>query len=354
MISNLMDRWSENFLLTLGAIKLTLVAAFFLSFAALPAQMANAASDVTCTGVNLLEKLKAEEPEKFTKLTEEAALVANGDSIFWKIEKDGQPVSWLFGTMHMADPEISTLPEDVAQTLDSVDRVIIETLDVLDQQATAKAMAKVQHLVLLQNGQTLRSLVQDDLEDKLKTAVSARGVPIELADRMQPWLIATMISLPVCELQRKQTGESVLDQVIAQKAKEQGKILAGLETMEEQFLAMSSLPQAFHVNALEETLAMGNGATDIIATMVALYKKGQTGMVFPMMRAMSPESYSGDGAVQFQQALIDKRNDTMLERALPMLEVNSTLLAIGALHLPGETGLVRQLRSAGYQVTKVR
>ena len=352
MLLNLVDRWAEKLLVAAGLFKLALVAMFFLSFTALPDHTANAASTNTCSGIDLVEKMKNDEPEKYASLVAEAAETLNGNSIFWKVEKDGHPVSWLFGTMHMADPAISVLPDNVSEILDSTDRVVIETLDVLDQQAAVKAMAKVQHLVVLGNGQTLRSLVRDDLEDELEAAVSARGMPMLAADRLQPWLISTMVSLPVCELQRKQAGEVVLDQVIAARAQEKGKTLAGLETMDEQFSAMASLPQEFHVSALEETLAMGSVATDVIETMKALYIKGQTGMIFPMIKAMAPESYSGESTAQFQEALIHTRNKTMLERVLPMLEEDSTFLAVGALHLPGETGLVEQLRKAGYQVTE--
>ena len=78
------------------------------------------------------------------------------------------------------------------------------------------------------------------------------------------------------------------------------------------------------------------------------------GVVFPLMKAVMPQTGSGEGVAQFQEALIDKRNDTMTERALPVLEKGPTFIAVGALHLPGETGLVKQLRDAGYTVTPAR
>ena len=73
-----------------------------------------------------------------------------------------------------------------------------------------------------------------------------------------------------------------------------------------------------------------------------------------MMKAASPESYSGKGVTQFQEALIEKRNLVMLERALPILETASAFVAVGALHLPGETGLVEQFRNQGFKVSPVQ
>jgi len=52
--------------------------------------------------------LKAEDNAAYERILAEASGVINSNSIFWKVEKEGQKPSWLFGTMHMADPEIAT------------------------------------------------------------------------------------------------------------------------------------------------------------------------------------------------------------------------------------------------------
>ncbi len=44
----------------------------------------------------------------------------------------------------------------------------------------------------------------------------------------------------------------------------------------------------------------------------------------------------------------------MAERAEPILQAGPTFIAVGALHLPGETGLVKLLRAKGYSVTAVQ
>jgi hypothetical protein len=44
----------------------------------------------------------------------------------------------------------------------------------------------------------------------------------------------------------------------------------------------------------------------------------------------------------------------MLKRVLPMLESDSNFVAVGALHLPGEEGLVNLLRQKGFDLTPVR
>ena len=345
------DRLLERFLLAAGFAKLFLIAAFFASFAHVDFDHAVADEMDRCTGINLVSKIKSEDPETYAAMVKEASATANARSIFWKIEKDGQETSWLFGTMHMADPEIAVLPKPVQSALNRADNVVIETTDILDPGASAKAMAGLGHLTMLGNEQALSQLVQEDLRDELESALQARGIPMQLGDRLQPWLVATTVSLPVCEMLRKRMGAKVLDQVIAEEAANANKKVFGLETMAEQFEAIASLPQAFHLAALEQTLRSNTKALDMIETLKRLYLESRTGMILPLMKTVTPESFSGSDSARFQQALIDTRNETMLSRMIPILESGSSLVAVGALHLPGETGIVSLLRSKGYTLT---
>ncbi len=343
----------ENSLYLLGAIKIILIAAFFLGASFAIPQKAVAQSAASCTGNNLLEKLKLEDVAAYDRVIASSKEMINAESIFWKVEKEGQKPSWLFGTMHMADPDIATLRENVKNAIKASDTMVVESTEALDPVAAQKAMGGLAHLTLLTEG-TLRDLVEDDLEDELETALTLRGLPMPLADRMQPWLIATTISLPICELQRKQSGEKVLDAALVEFAKAEGKDVKGLESISEQLTALASLPQDYHVSALEETLASGDLAVDMIETLKQSYLNGDMGVVFPLMKEVMPKSGQGEGALQLQEVLIDKRNVLMAERAEPILKSGSAFIGVGALHLPGETGLVKLLRDNGYTVTPIQ
>ena len=63
---------------------------------------------------------------------------------------------------------------------------------------------------------------------------------------MKPWMIASFVALPACEMSRKAAGASFLDKKLAEDAK-QGKSLKGLETLVEQLNAMDALPIEFHL-----------------------------------------------------------------------------------------------------------
>jgi uncharacterized protein YbaP (TraB family) len=57
--------------------------------------------------------------------------------------------------------------------------------------------------------------------------------------------------------------------------------------------------------------------------------------------------------LSFKSLLLDTRNQRMAERAVPFIAEGNAIIAVGALHLPGETGLVQFLRDRGYKVTAV-
>jgi hypothetical protein len=52
----------------------------------------------------------------------------------------------------------------------------------------------------------------------------------------------------------------------------------------------------------------------------------------------------------FTEEGITARNRRMVETLLPELAEHRVFVAVGALHLPGESGLIRLLRRAGYEL----
>ena len=59
------------------------------------------------------------------------------------------------------------------------------------------------------------------------------------------------------------------------------------------------------------------------------------------------------GYAAFEEAMITARNRTMAAHAGPILDRGNAFIAVGALHLPGEKGLIELFRKDGYTVTAV-
>ncbi len=308
---------------------------------------------IVCTGKSLIADLKASNPAALEKIIQDGLKVANGNSRFWKIEKAGTPTSWLLGTMHFADPRVVAIPPLVEAAFGQSDIVIIENTEVLDQKAMLKAMMELRPTMYLADGSTLEKHYGVETIAQIKKRLEGRGVPYFLAKRMQPWVLATALALPLCEVERKQRKQKVLDYVLGIRARKEGKKLVGLESVKEQIGAMAGLSFQFHLKSLEETLKLGDKIDDVMETMVSLYVDGHIGQFVPLMVHLTPETTKGSGFDAFRQAMVINRNKTMVSRSLPLIEKGNVFLAVGALHLPGEEGVVQLLQDAGFKLTPV-
>ena len=339
----------------LSAIALRLLAAvnvlFALGFLATLLLVSPARAEaVACTGRDLLAQIEIEQPDVYARLKAEAAAVPNGAGLLWKVEKPGVESSWLFGTMHLTDPRVTNLTEAARSAYESAGIVVIETTDVLDPSKMMAAMVARPDLMMYTDGTTLTSTLPPDKAKIIEDALSARGIPPASVARMKPWMLAATLSIPACETARKAAGLPILDVKLAEDAKADGKPVEGLETMIGQLDAMASLPLEFHIDGLIATLDLGDRIQDVFETMVVLYARENVGMIWPLFRTVLPEGDAG-AYEAFETVMIYARNATMRDNAIPLIEKGGAFIAVGALHLPGEQGLVEMLRTAGYTVS---
>ncbi|TIW24105.1 MAG: polysaccharide biosynthesis protein GumN [Mesorhizobium sp.] len=328
---------------------------FFLSFLVVLLLAGRAhAEAAACGGNDMLSALQKGDPATYRKIEAEAAATPNGKGLLWKLEKPGEKPSFLFGTMHMTDPRVTTLPASARKAFGAADTVVIETTEVLDQQKMMAALVKEPDLMMFTDSTTLSSLLSPDDAATMNKALDARGIPPATVAKMKPWMLSAMVALPACELARKAGGAPVLDVKLAEDAKASGKAVEGLETVADQLHAMASLPLAFHMKGLVDTLKLGDKVNDVNETMIVLYQHGDTGMFWPLFRAVLPGDADDPASyAAFEETMITSRNKVMADHAAPFLARGNAFIAVGALHLPGPQGLVEDFRKAGYTVTAV-
>ena len=316
------------------------------------------AQEIVCKGSNLVETLAREQPELLAKIRAEADKIPNGKGRLWRIEKDGADPSWLYGTMHVADPRVVEMTQSARAAYDDAETVVVEIKEVVNLEGEMASIMTDPSLTMLPDGKTIQDLLGEDDMSRVEAVLEERGLPIAFITRMKPWLIFSLISVPECELQRRNRGEEFLDMQLAKGALEKGKTLKGLETLKEQLAIMSGLPLDVQAALLADTAALGPMLDDMTRTMTDLYLDGNITMFMPLVRqtTASPDMVEDKtGAyAKFEEDLILTRNHTMAERVQPILDDGNAFVAVGALHLPGEEGLVQLLRDSGYTVTAVR
>ena len=354
LTATLMGKTGDALLWLLAAMHVAAVAILLATLLSLGEAQA-AEQEISCTGSDILVEMRKNDPQGFVKIEQEAAAIPNGKGNFWRIEKAGTEPSFLLGTMHVTDPRVLGMPAAAAPAFDKAATVIVESDEIVDDKKIAASLLTRPELTMFLDGKSITDILSPDNVARLEKGLKERGIPLNAVSRMKPWMLSSFVALPACEFARKATGLSFLDKKLAEDAVADGKRLVGLETMVEQLTAMSELPMEFHLQALIETLELGDRMDDIMTTMTDLYVSGDIGMTMPMLKSLDPKKpeESDQGYAAFEQRIITDRNHVMAERASPELGKGNVFMAVGALHLPGEEGVVELLRSQGFKLTRV-
>lgn len=314
--------------------------------------LAQQSAPPVCRGENLLEKARIADPAAYAAYEREAARFPNAEGLFWRVERDGVPASHLFGTMHLTDPRITDLPEDVTAALRQSRVLALELASLGDVVATAKEMSQVLHKVMTTDGRGLDDIPSADRPLVLK-ALEERGVPENAAGQFQPWFLALTMAVTPCELARQKAQIPVLDAYLASTARSKGIPVEGLETIAEQIDIIASIDPQVIRRVLIDTARAGEGAADAMETMIQLYLERRVGYMLAAYRQITSSEEEFAAGIAFLEALLGPRNTIMRDRSLPLLAEGNAFIAVGALHLSGPEGLVQLYRDAGYTVTRL-
>lgn len=336
------------------SIGLLLVAALFIADASRPAaaQEAPETSQTRCTGKNLLDKLSATDPARHARIVENADTLENGQAIFWKLERPGSPPSYLFGTIHLTDSRIKRLKAATKNAIRASKTFLIENAN-LSPEATKRAYAAAAQQAVFSDGRSLDTLLSKEEFHKIRKS-AGEGVPAAALRLFRPWIVSLMIATSDCERRRIQSGYRVLDMALLERAQVNGIPVDGLETTEEQLTALASIPNDDQLAILRANIALIDENENLRETMVQLYLRRRIGALWDLQLALAEKAgVPASAYASFQKTLIVERNRKMREAALPHLEKGGAFIAVGALHLPGKTGLVELFREAGYTATAI-
>jgi uncharacterized protein YbaP (TraB family) len=130
-------------------------------------------------------------------------------------------------------------------------------------------------------------------------------------------------------------------------AKKDGKKVMGLETIQMQINAMyGSLNMLRQIELLHEAVNEKDGLRKMVGSMNKACISQNLGGLQDLM-------YAGSYKPEEIKALPDDRNNYRMQQLPELMKQQSLFVAAGALHLPGQSGLVQQLRNKGYTVTAV-
>jgi uncharacterized protein len=305
-----------------------------------------------CKGQNLYDDLKTSDPQGFASVEKEAAATLNHGPLYWKITPaNGAGPSYLLGTAHVTDSRIAEPSKTLIDRVAKSRVAVFELAEGGDKQGLGAAMLNDIARTRMPIGQVLWDVIPDDKEAAIRNNPMIAGLPMPVVEQFQPWLIMTMLSSPLCEQVRSQT-KFVLDAALSQQAQVNTVPIEGLETVSEQLEVMSGMSLKDQADMLVSQSERGIAPEDTLATLTELYVSRNVTAMDPLLRLIAQKKGVAETAKDktFMDNFLTKRNHTMAERARKYLDKGEAFIAVGALHLYGEEGVVELLRKAGYKV----
>lgn len=274
-----------------------------------------------------------------------AAAPAAAEGLAWRVSGADGAALYLVGTVHAARPDFYPLPASVTEGFEASDVLVME-VDMSRVEPGAAARFMREHGTL-DDGTTLESLLGDEDWQRVVEWGRRAGVPSGRLWTMQPWLATvTLVSL---EMHRIGLDPALgLERHFSAQADARDMPIEELETLDEQLKALSGLSRATQLAFLRQSLTTPE---EFEAAVEEIVDAWQAGDAEAMARILS-ESYAG--AEEVYDALMHDRNHRWLpalERMLAGERVH--FVAVGALHLVGEDGLLALLKARGYSVERL-
>jgi uncharacterized protein YbaP (TraB family) len=275
-----------------------------------------------------------------------AALVDSGTTtpaLLWRIETDSA-TCYVFGTIHLADPRVLDLDRAVRQALLACDAVFTEIpLDDQSQREVAEAL-------MLPEDTRLQDVLPADLVARIERFLAQRHQQLEPYSGMKPWVLASLLTL----LDAPQWSGQPLDQKLYGLARQEGKRVGGLETVQEQIDVLDSLSPATAVALVEDTLDLLQSDTDALEDLVQAYLSGDENTILDLVT--SYESGTQPEVQDYLEKLVFDRNVLLTQRMLERLQQEPRtrfFFAVGAGHLAGDQGVLARLARCGLRVRRV-
>ena len=262
------------------------------------------------------------------------------EGLLWRISKSGIPDSYAFGTIHVADPRVG-IARPVADALNRSRTLALELVD-------GAVDGRVFEFEQLPDGRRLQTLIGDAAFVQVRTELAAQDVPQDIIERMKPW--AAMMKVARAS---PRTDELSLDQQLLATARLRIMKIVPLESVDEQIAAFDAVPLDTQVALLKHVLTDRPALEAGIEKTIQAWLSGDLARLV-QLNAGSQDRFSEMGRHYLLTThIIHDRNVLMHHRLFMSLRAGRVFIAVGALHLHGERGLLALIARDSYRITRL-
>lgn len=309
-----------------------------------------------CSGNDLIAALPQDARQALYSAAER---VVYPSGLFWQATRGEEKIT-LLGTYHFSDPRHDKTLDAFREQIESAAELLVEAGP--DEQEHLKhALLTQPELIMDAEGATLPERLSPDNWKMLSAALSERGIPPIIGSRMRPWYVSLMMGISPCmiEVMRREGGAGGLDEMLIVAAQKADVPVRALEPWDTLFRLFQDMTPEEEIEMILAGLPAAEAADDYSQTLTNAYFDQQVRLIWEFTRAdayeksgMSPERVDEQLGLA-ERELMDKRNEswiTPIETASAAAGGKGIVVAFGALHLPGEKGVLRLLEDRGWKI----
>ena len=271
------------------------------------------------------------------------------EGVLWQIKKDKQLVGYIFGTLHMNDKRINEVRESIIGKFDEMTSFAMESFPSDHYFNPYHGGQMIKGDMTLPKGQTLEDLIGKELYLRVEEVLLDVGLDRETILHLKPW--AAMRSFAV---KAENTEDLILDYELLDRAAAQKKDLYQVESIEEFLVTFYSMPEDVQIKLLEFTVNSYKEMRNTIDLMLEAYLEEDLTKMYRISTNFIPNKPEYKRYREtYLKHLIKNRNVVMEHYMRKPMREKKTFIAVGALHLYGDQGVLALMEKDGYQVKRI-
>lgn len=265
----------------------------------------------------------------------------SGGPALWRVQK-GDLDGWLFGTVHVLPDGVAWQTPRIDAAIDKADRLVLEVGNLDDQAAVRATFERLGRRPALPPIAQRIAPGERDALDQLAAKGTAQP---DVLRPYESWAAAMLLSAAIQRTLDVSETNGV-EPALTARFRAAGKNIEGLETVEAQFRAFDTLPEATQRRMLGEVIADSGEMGPMFDRIVKAWMKGD---IDAIARADSGRR-KPDPMVE--AAVLTVRNKAWAEKIAAMH--GHPFIAVGTAHLAGNDNLIALLQTRGFTVTRLR
>lgn len=267
--------------------------------------------------------------------------------------RKGEASAVVAGTIHIPDPRLVPMVDRLRPKLEQADLLIIEATSE-DEAGIQSLAASKPGMFFITEGPTMIDLLEPEEWAAVNERLTALGIPSFMAAKFQPWYLNMTLAIPPCAMAAIQSGEKGLDRQLEALANAKGVAIASLDDTEAVLRLFADEPLEVQLDGLRITLETQEDGNASTSTLIEAYFDGRIRESWEFGRIQVERSGIENGAEMFEevnQTLLIERNQSWEAQLSALVEGKNVVIAVGAAHLSGETGVLRALERLGYTIS---